>query len=512
MAEEKLSKPDRVLNFFTIFTVQDKLHMPETTPHEFKRRLNVFDSTMMVMGSMIGSGIFIVTADMGRELGSPGLLLLAWVITGIMTVFAAVSYGELAAMMPQAGGIYVYLREAYGSLYGFLYGWTLFMVIQTGTIAAVGMAFAKYLGVLIPWISESHILFGLGFMDFSTTHLVAIASIIFLTWINMRGVEEGKWVQNVFTFTKAAILIVFILAGLWITRGTSIAEMNPQGMWNAASNMNGSLVQLTGFALFATLGTAMVGSLFSADAWYNVTFASAEVIKPKRTIPVSLLAGTLLVSIIYILVNVVYLKALPLRGTPDGATVLQRGIQFAAEDRVGTAAMFGILGKYAELVMAMVVVISTFGCNNGIILTGPRVYYAMAQDGLFFKKIGKLSSRMVPAIGLAVQGIWSILLCLSGTYSDLLDYVIFAVLIFNILIIGTIFVFRVRHPNLERPYKAWGYPVLPVIYILLSVFIMIMLLIYKPNYTWPGLIVVLLGVPVFYAWRRSGMKNQKTDR
>jgi basic amino acid/polyamine antiporter, APA family len=477
--------------------------MNENPPHEFKRRLNVFDSTMIVMGSMIGSGIFIVSADMGRELGSPGLLLLAWVVTGLMTTFAAVSYGELGAMMPQAGGIYVYLREAYGSLYGFLYGWTLFLVIQTGTIAAVGMAFAKYLGVLIPWISQSNILFSLGFMDFSTIHLVAIASIVFLTWINMRGVEEGKWVQNIFTFTKSAILIVFIIAGLWITRGVSISQMNPTGFWNAAAIGNGGITALTGFALVATMGTAMVGSLFSADAWYNVTFASAEVINPKKTIPISLLLGTVLVSIIYILVNVVYLKALPLRGIPDGLTVAERGIQFASEDRVGTAAMFGILGTYAELVMAMIVVISTFGCNNGIILTGPRVYYAMAQDGLFFKKIGRLSKQNVPAIGLAVQGIWGILLCLSGTYSDLLDYVIFAVLIFNILIIGAIFVFRVKHPTLERPYRAWGYPVLPSIYILLSVFIMIMLLVYKPMYTWPGLIVVLLGIPVFYAWKRN---------
>jgi APA family basic amino acid/polyamine antiporter len=481
--------------------------MPDSTPHEFKRRLNVFDSTMIVMGSMIGSGIFIVSADMGRELGSPGLLILAWVITGLMTVFAAVSYGELGAMMPQAGGIYVYLREAYGSLYGFLYGWTLFLVIQTGTIAAVGMAFAKYLGVLVPWISESNVLLNLGFVEFSTTHLVAIVSIIFLTWVNMRGVEEGKWVQNVFTFAKSAILIVFIVAGLWVTRGVSIGEMNPQGIWNAASNIDGTLLPLTGFALIATLGTAMVGSLFSADAWYNVTFASAEVIKPKRTIPVSLLMGTLIVSAIYILVNIVYLKALPLRGSPDGLTAIERGIQFASEDRVGTAAMYGLLGTYAELIMALIVVISTFGCNNGIILTGPRVYYAMAQDGLFFKKIGKLSHRNVPAIGLAVQGIWGILLCLSGTYSDLLDYVIFAVLIFNILIIGTIFVFRIKHPEYERPYKAWGYPLLPVIYILLSVFIMIMLLIYKPNYTWPGLIVVLLGIPVYFAWTRK--KNRK---
>jgi len=477
--------------------------MADKAPFEFKRRLNVFDSTMLVMGSMIGSGIFIVSADMARDLRSPGLLLLAWGITGLVTVIAALSYGELAAMMPHAGGIYVYLREAYKPLYGFLYGWTLFLVIQTGTIAAVGMAFAKYLGVVFPWIGEENILFNLGFVKFSTTHLIAIASIIILTWVNMRGVEEGKWVQNVFTFLKAAILVVFIIIGLWILKGTSIISQNPQGVWNTSMQQNGQMVSLTGFALVATMGTAMVGSLFSADAWYNVTFASAEVIRPKHTIPISLFIGTLLVCLIYVLVNLVYVKALPLRGSAGADTVLGRGIQYAAEDRVGTAAMFQILGKPAEIIMALVVVISTFGCNNGIILTGARVYYAMAQDGLFFKKIGTLNRHNVPAFGLIVQGIWGVLLCLSGTYSDLLDYVIFAVLIFNVLIISAIFILRIKRPEAERPYRAFGYPVLPALYVLFSFFIMILLLIYKPNYTWPGLILVVVGIPVFYIWKRK---------
>jgi APA family basic amino acid/polyamine antiporter len=482
--------------------------MADTVRYEFKRRLNVFDSTMLVMGSMIGSGIFIVSADMARELASPGWLLVAWALTGVMTVIAAISYGELAAMMPQAGGIYVYLREAYSPLFGFLYGWTLFLVIQTGTIAAVGMAFAKYLGVLIPSITEANILLDLGVVKVTAVHFVAIASIVFLTWVNMRGVEEGKWVQNIFTFTKAAILILFVLIGFWVLRGTGIADQNPQGIWNTrGSNPSDPLSSLTGFALMATLATAMVGSLFSADAWYNVTFASAEVINPKKTIPVSLFLGTVIVTLLYFLVNVVYLKSLPLRGDPEGLTAAARGIQYAAEDRVGTASMYQILGKPAEIIMALAVVISTFGCNNGIILTGARVYYAMAQDGLFFRRTGILSRRNVPAIGLAVQGVWGILLCLSGTYSDLLDYVIFAVMIFNVLIISAIYILRKKRPEAERPYRAFGYPVLPAVYVVFSLFVMLMLLFYKPKFTWPGLIIVLIGIPVYYLWKRSAEKS-----
>ena len=473
----------------------------------FKKSLGLFDSTAIVIGSMIGSGIFIVSADMSRQLGSPGWLMVVWLVTGLMTIFAAVSYGELASMFPRAGGQYVYIREAYNPLSGFLYGWTLFLVIQTGTIAAVGMAFAKFFGVLVPWFSEKHILFDLGFLKINPVQLLAISTILLLTYLNSYGIRFGKIIQNSFTFTKVAALLGFIIIGLFLVSDINAITLNKQIFWDAVSFNGKNTVSLTGFALLAAMGTAAVGSLFSSDAWNNITFTGAEVKNPKKNLGLSLFLGTLIVTILYLLANIVYLQVLPLRGTPDGATVFERGIQFATNDRLGTAALSNLFGISAAIIMAVFIVISTFGCNNGLILSGARVYYAMARDGLFFKKVGKLNKNNVPAAGLFVQGIWASLLCLSGTYGQLLDYVVFAVLIFYVMTIVGIFILRYKKPDLERPYKAFGYPVIPAIYILIASFIMIDLLIYKPDFTWPGLIIVLIGVPVYYVWRWWNLKK-----
>jgi basic amino acid/polyamine antiporter, APA family len=470
--------------------------------NEFQKSLNLFDSTAIVAGSMIGSGIFIVSADMSRTLGSPGWLMVAWLITGILTIFGALSYGELAAMMPQAGGKYVYLREAYNPLAGFLYGWTLFTVIQTGTIAAVSMAFAKFLGVLVPWFSEQHVWLTLGPVKLNTVHIAAISVIIFLTWVNTRGIKTGKYIQNLFSYTKIGTLVIFIIIGLFFAKSTGAIELNTKIFWDSVTIQGSQLIPLAGFALIAALGTSLVGSLFSSDAWYDITFAAGEVKNPKRTIPLSLFLGVTIVIAIYLLVNIVYITVLPLRGNPAGQTVFEQGIQYAANDRLGTAAMFGIFGESAALVMAVLVMISTFGCVNGIVLSGARVYYAMANDGLFFKKVGLLNKKQVPSLGLVVQGIWASLLCLTGTYGNLLDYVIFAALIFFVMTVLGIFILRKKRPDAERPYKAFGYPIIPAIYILSCTFIMLTLLVYKPQYTWPGLIIVLLGIPVYYVWTK----------
>ncbi len=474
----------------------------------FKRSLNLLDSSAIVVGSMIGSGIFIVTADMSRTLGSPGWMLMAWLITGLMTVFAAMTYGELASMMPKAGGQYIYLREAYNPLTGFLYGWTLFTVIQTGSIAAIAMAFAKFSGVIIPWISEENILFHLGPIKVTTVHLVAVLSILLLTWINTKGIKAGKIVQNTFTITKLLVLVLFLIVGVFIAKSVGWIS-NSQYFWQAASldPVTGAATPLVGMAFVAAMGSAMVGSLFTYDAWYNVTYNSAEVINPRRTIPLSLIYGTLMAAVIFVLCNLVYVKVLPLRGIPGADTVLGQGMAFATDDRIGTAAIFGIFGSYAAIIMAVLIMISTFGCNNGLVLSGARVYWAMAENKLFFKKIGNLNKSGVPANGLIIQCIWACLLCLSGSYSQLLDYVIFAMLIFYALTTASVFVLRRKWPNEERTYKAFGYPVIPAICVILSVVIMIILLIYKPEFTWPGLIIVVLGIPVYYIWKRNTVKN-----
>lgn len=475
---------------------------------EFRRNLNLFDATSIVAGTMIGSGIFIVSADIARTLGSPGWLLVVWIITGVLTLIAALSYGELASMMPQAGGQYVYLREAYNPLSGFLFGWTLFMVIQTGSIAAVGMAFAKFMGVIFPWFSEQRIWLDLGLIKISTVHALAISSIILLSWVNAQGIKFGKLVQNSFTITKIIALIGLVIVGFFFAKSTGAIEQNSKVFWDAVQVKDGVSIHLSGFALIAALGTAMVGALFAADAWNNVTFTAGETLNPKKNIPLSLFFGSFIVLTLYVLANYVYMLALPLRGNPDGATVFERGMQFATDDRLGTAAIYGLFGSYAAIIMAVLVVISTFGCNNGMILSGARVYFAMANDNLFFKKVGTLNSKGVPSNGLLYQAIWASLLCLSGTYNDLLDYVIFAVLIFYALTILGVFILRKKQPSVERPYKAFGYPVIPAIYIIAATFIMIILLIYKPSYTWPGLIIVIMGIPVYYLWRKYDAKKQ----
>jgi APA family basic amino acid/polyamine antiporter len=478
--------------------------------HLLKKRVNLFDGISIVAGAMIGSGIFIVSADIARNVGSPGWLMVVWLITGIITIIGAISYGELASMMPHVGGQYVYLKEAYHPLLGFLFGWTTFLVIQCGSIAAVAVAFAKFTGVLIPWISDKNILLELGPLKINSTMVVAIAMITFLTWLNTRGIVTGKTVQNIFSSTKVIALLGFILIGFFAIKGINSFEINKEVFWKASQVGPGNqVIPLAGFALIAAIGTALVGSLFASDAWYNVTYISGEVINPKRNVPLSLFFGTLIVSVIYLVTNFVYIKILPLLGSPDGVDVLSRGIQFATDDRVATSAMSVVFGDYAAIIMAVFIMVSTFGCNHGLILAGPRVYYAMAKDGLFFKKAGEINKKGVPGFAIAVQGIWAVLLCLSGTYSELLDYVIFAVLIFFSLTILAIFVLRVKRPDIPRPYKAFGYPVIPAIYILTTVTIMVILLIYKPDYTFPGLAIVLLGIPVFFLWRRHSKKADK---
>ncbi|MBM3837113.1 MAG: amino acid permease [Verrucomicrobia bacterium] len=492
--------------------------MPEPTPHapvtegQFVRGLGLLDSTMMVAGSMIGSGIFIVSADIARQVGSSGWLLVVWLITGVLTVIAALSYGELAAMMPRAGGQYVYLREAYSPLWGFLYGWTFYLVIQTGTIAAVAVAFARFLGVLVPAISESHVYFEFGRFALTPTKLVAIAVLILLTWSNSTGLRTGKIVQNIFTITKIAALLGLVLLGLLVGANSMAISANFQDWWSASftqpSARGGNeftTTALQGQGLLLVLGTAMVGSLFSADAWHCVTFTAAEVKNPKRNLPLSLFLGVSLVCALYFLANIAYLLTLPLHGSPAGTTALERGIQFALNDRVGTAAMEVIFGQNAAAIMALLIMISTFGCINGLVLVGARVYYAMARDGLFFARIGQLNRQGVPGNALLIQCVWACLLTLSGTYSELLDYVVFAVLIFYVLTMAGLFVLRRKRPDVERPYRAFGYPVVPAIYVVAASLIALDLLI-SPKTSgnaWPGLLIVLAGVPAYFFWKRG---------
>lgn len=466
-----------------------------------KRELGLMDSAMIVMGSMIGSGIFIVSADIARTVGCSGWLLMVWIITGFITVAAALSYGELAAMMPRAGGQYVYLREAYSPMAGFLYGWTLFLVIQTGTIAAVAVAFAKYTAVLLPWFSENHVLFSAGSFKISAAQVLAIAQIALLTWINLRGLKQGKLVQNVFTSAKIVALACLIVLVLALGRNPDAVSANLRNAWEAVWWKASGSQALSGGMLLAAVGVAMVGSLFASDAWNNITFTAGEVSEPQRNIPLSLVLGTAAVTALYVLANVAYLAALPVSGSPDALDAVGRGMQFAVNDRVTTAAV-SFFGAKAEMLLALLIMVSTFGCNNGLILAGARVYYAMAQDGLFFKKVGELNRNAVPGAALKLQALWAGALCLSGTYGDLLDYVIFAVLIFYALTVVGIFLLRKKRPDAPRPYKAWGYPWLPGFYVVAASAICLDLLVFKPKYTWPGVIIVLLGIPVYFAWSR----------
>ncbi|HXN23524.1 MAG TPA: amino acid permease [Candidatus Dormibacteraeota bacterium] len=491
----------------------------------FVRAIGLFDGTMIVVGSMIGSGIFIVAADIARQTGSPGGLLSTWIITGLLTVSAALAYGELAAMMPRAGGQYVFLREAYSPLWGFLYGWTLFLVIQTGTIAAVAVGFARYLGVFAPaisptaWIIPPIALSGKYAISLSWQQLVAVIMILLITFLNTLGVRLGKLIQNIFTSAKTLSLAALILLGIFVGRNAAAMRDNFGRFWEIrgtvplepGADFLKSLVPAVtaasgAFGLFVAFGVAQVGSLFSADAWNNITFTAGEVKNPKRDVALSMAFGTIIVITLYCLANVAYLMTLPLAQ-----------IQNAPDDRVATALLSAIFGYTGAYLMAGAIVISTFGCNNGLIMAGARVYYAMARDGLFFKSTGELNDKRVPARALVLQGLWTAFLVLPRTrlvdgksgvisygnlYNDLLDYVVFSVLLFYILTIAGIFVLRRKRPAVERPYKALGYPVLPALYIIAASAIMLVLLLYKTQTTWPGLLIVLLGVPVYWMWSR----------
>ena len=478
------------------------------TPHEFVKALTLVDATMLVAGAMIGSGIFIVSADIARSVGSPFWLLVVWIVTGVMTLLGALAYGELAAMFPKAGGQYLFLREAMGSLMGFLYGWTLFVVIQTGTIAAVLVAFARFLGELVPAISPDlygwfpHHSFATsgGPIDvgLSPQRLVALVIVWFLTWINLRGVREGKFIQTTFTIVKTGALALLVI--LCLTLGRNATAMAA----NFGSGHFFGHVDL-GSVFVLAFGASLVGSLFSSDAWNNVTFAASEVHNPKRNLPLALALGTGLVTLLYVLTNVGYLFTLPMSGSAAATTVMGRGIQFATQDRVGTAAASVLFGASGGTVMAIAILISTFGCSNGLILAGPRAYYAMARDGVFFKKVGELNVRSVPASGLVYQGLWTSLLCLTGTYGQLLNYVIFAQLVFYVLTTAGLFILRRKRPDAERPYRAVGYPWLPGLYILLAAITAIILLIADKTraQALAGLAIVVVGIPVFLLWRRT---------
>ena len=457
----------------------------------FKRSLTLLDAVMLVSGSMIGSGIFIVSADMMRQLGSPAWMLTAWVVAGVMTILAALSYGELAAMMPKAGGQYVYIQRAFGKLPAFMYGWTFFTVIQTGLIAAVAVAFAKFTAVFLPVLSVDNILFDLGFLKISAAQLFAIASIVVLTAFNARGVRNGKLLQTTFTLAKIIALLGLVVLGLWVASGSGVWANNFSVGWKAVNLSIGTdgtetLSPLFGTALLSAFGVALVGSLFSSDAWNNVTFIAGEVDRPQRNIPLSLLLGTGLVTVLYLLANIAYLALLPVTD-----------IQHAVSDRVGAAAAGIIFGSAGTAIMAALIMVSTFGCNNGIILSGARLYYAMAKDGLFFKKAAELNKAAVPGFALWVQCIWASLLCLSGRYGDLLEYTMFASLLFYIVTIAGLFRLRKKEPNTERPYRALGYPVLPALYIAAAAAFCLNLLWSKPLYTGLGLGIVALGAVVY---------------
>lgn len=541
----------------------------EPDAHGFQRRLGLFDCTMLVAGTMVGSGIFIVSADIARDVGSSGWLLYLWVVTGVMTIMGALSYAELAGMMPHAGGQYVYLREAYSPLWGFLYGWALFLVIQTGFIAAVSVAFAKFLGVLVPCLGtgDEAVLFRVSDLNINLTlslpwlqkplsifkrteftvtggQLVAVVIVAVLTAINCRGLREGKWVQNLFTVAKTLALLALIILGLTIARDPEAVRKNLENAWEGTADtsrfdeVKGLIGGPDVLVVLMVAAGAMVGALFSADAWNYVTFTAGETKNPHRNLPLSLLFGTGLVITLYLLANVAYLSALPVRGSfvvnakmraldrraaiaegagnlkavkqvqrekkhfLEGKTPFERGIAYAKDDRVGTEVLEAKSPGLGVTFIALTVIVSTFGCVNGLMLMGARLYYAMARDGLFFRAAGTLNRRGVPAVGLVMQAVWSVLLIFSGTYSDLLDYIIFATLMFYALTVAGLFVLRFKRPDAERPYKAFGYPIVPALYVLLCASIMLNLLVVRPKYTWPGLIIVLSGIPVYFLWRR----------
>ncbi|WP_126246858.1 APC family permease [Chitinophaga rhizosphaerae] len=469
--------------------------------HSFKPTLSLVDATMIVAGSMIGSGIFIVSAEVARSMGSSGWMMAMWVLAGVVTLIAALSYGELSGMFPKAGGQYVYLREAYNPFIAFLFGWTQFGVIQTGTIAAVAMAFAKYLGYLAPGLGETNVLLKipLGSWAFSVNmaQIIAILSIVLLTWINTKGVKNGKIIQTVFTFTKLFSLFGLIVFGLMIGAKAEIWNANWENAWQTANlqMVDGQLVTtaLGGMAFLGAIAVSMKGTLFSSDAWNNVTFIAGEIKSPEKNIGRALFLGTFIVTIIYVSANLMYLAVLPFNE-----------IAFAPQERVGVAAAERIFGPgVGAMAIAVMIIISTFGCNNGLILSGARIYYTMAKDGLFFRKAGELNRYDVPGTGLWIQCLWASLLCLSGKYGDLLTMVIFGVLLFYVITIIGIFVLRRTRPEIPRSHKAFGYPVLPALYVLVALSLAVLLLIYEPEYAVPGLGIILLGIPLYYAARKE---------
>jgi APA family basic amino acid/polyamine antiporter len=511
---------------------------PATANAGFHQRLGLFDATMLVAGSMIGSGIFIVSADISRDVGSSGWLLLVWVLTGVLTIIGALSYAELAGMMPHAGGQYVYLREAYGPLSAFLYGWTFFLVIQTGFIAAVSIAFAKFLAVLVPeldqwhweneaigfealtipvpWMDEPMVFFKAKMLGITAGQFIAVAVAVVLTIVNSFGLEQGRWVQNILTVAKTLGLALLIIIGLTLAADAEAWRQNMDNVWGEITH-TASFHEVAKFAPWTPLAIgllfcgAMVGALFSSDAWNNVTFIAAEVKNPQRTLPWGLVLGTTLVIALYVLANIAYLSALPLKGhavadSHGKNAAFERGIDHAEKDRVGTAVLERVSPDGVKA-MAIIIMISTFGCVNGLTIMGARLYYAMARDGLFFQMSGKLNRFGVPAWGLWLQCAWSIVLIFSGSYNELLDYIIFAALMFYILTVAGVFVLRVKKPDAPRPYRAWGYPVVPALYIILCSVIMLSLLVVKPVFSWPSFIIVLTGIPVYFVWRAVNKSN-----
>jgi APA family basic amino acid/polyamine antiporter len=483
------------------------------------KSLGPLDATMIVAGSMIGSGIFVVSADIARQVGSPGLLIVVWLTTGMMTLMGALCYAELGAAMPRAGGGYIFLRESCGPMCGFLYGWTMLLVIQTASIAAVAIAFANFTGVLLPWFSASAWIWKFGTLGpykmcfgalgpynvgLNTQNLLAIFSLVLLTWINTRGVRLGAIVQNIFTFAKIAALGSLTILG-FVFATQAARNANFTDFWRDANFFGVHAYQAGQQTVWVNtltlVGLAMVGALFSSSAWPDITFAAAEVRNPTRNLPLALTVGTGMVMLLYVLANFAYLHVLPLAGAPTGGSTLERGIEFATGDRVGTAVAEAIVGPNGAVLMAVAVMISTFGANNGLVLSGSRIYYAMARDGFFFRRVGAVNRHNAPGVALWVQCSWACMLCLSGSYRQLLDFAVFAVVMFYILTVAGLFVLRFRRPEMARPYRVFGYPVLPGLYLLLASFLEVQLLRYKPQYTWPGLLIVLSGIPVYWLWR-----------
>jgi len=474
-----------------------------TAKPSFKPSLRLMDATMLVAGSMIGSGIFIVSADITRQTGSAGWLMFVWFITGFMTLTAALSYGELSSMFPKAGGQYIYLKEAYNPLISFLYGWSFFTVIQTATIAAVGVAFAKFTAYLIPQFSEDLVMLDIGFLHISPAQLLSIVVILLLTAINTRGVTNAKWVQTILTMIKILSLALLIVFGLWAVQ-SDVWQANwlSGDVWKLQRlNIDGSIETYTTLAAFGAIAAAMVGSIFSSDSWHNVAFIAGEVKNPQRNVGLSLALGTIIVTLLYMLTNVMYTGVLTL---PEMAA--------SEKDRVAVTASHVIFGSSGTMIIALMIMVSTFGCNNGLIMAGARVYYSMAKEGVFFKRVGTLNKNAVPGFALWLQALIASLWCLSGKYGDLLDMISFVVVIFYMLTIGGIFILRKKKPDHPRPYKALGYPVLPIIYILMGTVFCVLLIIYKPQYTWPGLLITLVGIPVYYLIGKPKNRHEHNEQ